>query len=96
MTALIDLKAHLNIVGDDTDDALLTAKIASAEAHTTNVIAADVPLTYDAAPADLKQAILMLAAHWYENREATIVGVSSNLVPFGYQDLVVSHRKWFF
>lgn len=95
MTALIDLRAQLNII-DDTDDALLAGKIAAAEAHTTNVTGAQTPVTYDDAPADMRQAILMLAAHWFENREATIAGMRADPVPFGFDELIASHRAWVF
>ena len=41
-------------------------------------------------------AILTLAAHWYENREATIAGMGINPVPFGYLDLCAGYRTWAF
>jgi uncharacterized phiE125 gp8 family phage protein len=40
-----------------------------------------------------KQAILMLVAHYSENREATLVGTSINEVPLGFNDLL-SLLKW--
>ena len=95
LTALADLKAQLNIT-DDADDALLERKIAAAEAAVTGDIGADDPVTYDAAPADLREAVLMLAAHLYENREAVLVGVGAEALPLGYDHLVQSHRKWVF
>jgi uncharacterized phiE125 gp8 family phage protein len=47
-------------------------------------------------PADLKQAIKMLAAHLYENREATLVGQSASVIPFGIGDLVMPYRRYVF
>lgn len=47
-------------------------------------------------PADLKSAVLMLAAHLYENREATLVGVNVQDMPMGVEEVVDSYRtRWF-
>lgn len=96
MTALLDLKAQLNIIDDDADDALLERKIAAAEASVSADIGAATPVTYGNAPADLREAILMKAAHLFENREAVLVGVSAHELPLGYADLIAPHRKWVF
>jgi len=39
-------------------------------------------------PADLKQAILILAAHWYKNREIARVGNIVSIVPRSFDSLV--------
>lgn len=76
-----EAKAHMNIVGDD-DNTLITAKIEAAEAWIGRWLAT--PLAdMGEVPADLKEAVLMLTAHFYENREATLVGISADEVPFG-------------
>lgn len=95
MTALADLKAQLNIT-DDADDALLERKIAAAEATVTGDIGAETPVAYGTAPADIGEAILMLAAHLYENREAVLVGVGAEALPLGYDHILQAHRKWVF
>lgn len=43
------------------------------------------------APPMLKQAICVLAAHFYENREAVLIGTISKEQPLAYQVLVNSH-----
>jgi uncharacterized phiE125 gp8 family phage protein len=48
-----------------------------------------------AVPAALKQAILFLAAHWYENREATSDTPLVN-VPNTFIDLLADYREWGF
>lgn len=96
MTALIDLKAQLNLIDDDADDALLERKVAAAEASVSADIGAVTPVNYDNAPADLREAILMKAAHLFENREAVVVGISAQELPLGYADLIAPHRKWVF
>lgn len=94
MPALEDLKQHLNVIGDD-DDTLLSGKIAAAEAHVANHIGEDA-VTYTDAEAPIKEAILQLAAHLYENREAALVGMSASELPFGFHDLLTPYRKWSF
>ena len=44
--------------------------------------------TSGSTPERLKQAIYLLAAHWYENREASIIGVSVNDLPYGVKSLI--------
>ncbi len=43
-------------------------------------------------PAAIRQAILMLAAHWYENREAAVVGTITTDLPFAVSALIGPHR----
>lgn len=96
MTALSDLKAQLNIIDDNADDDLLIRKIAAAEASVSADIGAVTPVIYGDAPADLQEAILMKAAHLFENREAVLVGINATELPLGYSDLIAPHRKWVF
>ena len=46
----------------------------------------------DNVPQTLKQAILILIAHWYENREETIVGTTVERVPDAYDALIANHK----
>lgn len=89
-----DAKAHMNIVGTD-DDTLIASKIDAAEAWIDRWLAAPMA-DMEAVPADLQQAVLMLAAHFYENREATLVGISAEDVPLGVWDILNQHREWSF
>jgi hypothetical protein len=98
VTALAALKANLNITGD-ADDELLADKIDASIAFTSHQLgirADDDPLEWDTAAPDLRQALLMLAGHWHENREATLVGVGVDMVPLGYHDVLLAHRRWVF
>lgn len=45
-------------------------------------------------PPELRAAITMQVGHLYENREASIVGVSAQVTPMGYDDLVEPFRIW--
>ena len=91
--SLASLKAHLNIT-DDADDALLTDKLAAASEWVSKftAILADSPEI----PAPVLEAIRMLAAHLYENREATLIGVTAQTLPFGMLDMLSPYRAWVF
>jgi uncharacterized phiE125 gp8 family phage protein len=43
-------------------------------------------------PKGLQAALLTLLRHWYENREAVIVGSSANEIPMGTQYMMMPHR----
>ncbi|SHO52855.1 head-tail connector protein [Desulfopila aestuarii] len=50
----------------------------------------------DKVPEDLRQAIQLLAAHWYEVREAVVVGTTVRKVPFAVDALIGPWkvRRW--
>lgn len=85
-----ELKAQLNL-DHDLDDALLSHQIEAAEAHVASFIGS--PLTAPL-PAAIRQAVLMLAAYWYETRETAQAGGAPSAVPFGVYDLLQPHRVW--
>jgi uncharacterized phage protein (predicted DNA packaging) len=93
---LTDLKAHLNVTFA-TDDALITGKIAAAESWIAIFTGENWP-SVSADPVDdaLKEAIRQLAAHLYANREASLIGVTSQELPFGLLDLLTPYRAWAF
>lgn len=86
-------KAHLNIT-IDADDALLTDKLAAAKAWVSSYTAADPDA--DTAPAPIREAVLQLTAHLYQNREASLVGVTAMALPFGFLDLLAPYRAFAF
>jgi uncharacterized phiE125 gp8 family phage protein len=46
-------------------------------------------------PASLRQAMLLLIGHWYENREQAITsGAQALSVPFGYAELIANYRVY--
>ena len=91
---LSDLKAHLNITVTS-DDGLIQAKIDAAEGWIAAYTGEDWPPA-DPVPDALKEAIRQLAAHLYENREATLVGITAQQLPFGLLDLLAPYRAWAF
>lgn len=45
-------------------------------------------------PQDVRNAILMLVAHWYEHRETVSLGIEAREVPMAYNYIVNSLRCW--
>lgn len=93
IVSLEDQKKHMNVDFDD-DDALISDKIDASESYTTALVGVDIA-SMSPVPAALKQAIMMFAAHLYENREATSFDGRSGETPFGYLSLIAPYRRWF-
>ena len=104
--ALEEAKAHLRVEFSD-DDAYISALITAAreyvEAFQNRLIAvrnyeegekASEGERIEPAGAMERQAMLLLIGHWYANREAVTVGVSSSEVPIAATDLLYFNRKW--
>lgn len=90
MVTLADVKAELGIISND-DDALISSKIEAATAYVEHEIGYQIP----AHPAaDLLAAIKMIACHFYENREASVVGISAQVLPMGVADILRNNRNY--
>jgi len=48
---------------------------------------------YSAAPEEIAHAMLMLVGHFYENRNASVVGESGSELPFSVNALICNHRR---
>jgi uncharacterized phiE125 gp8 family phage protein len=47
-------------------------------------------------PQTVRHALLMLVAHWYENRENELIGTISKTLPFGFEDLLnIERNSWY-
>ncbi len=88
-----ELRQHLNLEPGFEPDALLGRKIAAAESWISAYVGEPIG-ELETVPAALVEAALQLAAHLYENREATLVGVSAAELPFGVVDLIRPFRVW--
>lgn len=67
----------------------------STQAGTVNAVTITYVAGYGAAsavPDDIKQALLMRVAHWYEHREEVIVGTSGSEVPAAVMSLLWPYR----
>lgn len=97
------LKQQLNATGipGTDDDALIERKIKAAQDHIERLLGFKIEETYggtdqDPIPPALVEAVCQLAAHWYENREATLVGVNGQELPFGVWQIVNEYREYSF
>lgn len=94
-----ELKQQVNVDHDDDDNLLLTY---SSAAKTTIENYINRKLYEDSVPDDcsngmvinnvIKVAILMLVAHWYDNRGAVAVNSSAVVLPLAYQMLINPYR----
>ena len=101
VVTLADLKDQLSFTDDigNVDDALLTRKLAAAEAHVERMLGFNMVEHFgsvEAVPAPLQEAVCQLAAWWYEQREAAVVGATVNSVPFSVQEIVAEYREYSF
>ena len=94
------LKKHVHADDFTADDTYLQHLLDAAEAHVigmTNRTAAElmVPGSSEGTavlPVQLQQAVIMLAGHWYNQREA-VSGVQMAEVPYSLQALVKPFRQ---
>lgn len=90
IVSLHDMKAHLRVEHSD-DDAQILDALAAAQGVVESWCG---PLDdfADGVPAALVQAMKMLVAHFYENREATLMEGRGTEMLFGFFDLIDPHR----
>ena len=48
----------------------------------------------DPIPLRLKQAMLLMVGHFYNNRESTVMGVSITKLPMGYDELISAYKNY--
>lgn len=83
------------------DDMLIARKIEAAQNHVERLLGFKIEEEFggedqEEIPPALIEAVCMLVAHWYENREASLVGVSAQELPFGVAEIVREYREWTF
>lgn len=101
--ATIDqLKDQLSFTDDlgSGDDTLLTRLLDAAQDHVERHLGILIEETYggvgqDPVPPSLVQAVLLLAAHWYEHREGASEGAVRE-IPFGVREIITEYREFTF
>ncbi len=94
LVSLALFKKHVRADDFADDDEYLQHLLAAAEESVvtaTNRTADDIVGCYGEFPAPLKHAVMMLAAHWYNQRES-VSGVQMHEVPDALQALVKPYR----
>ncbi|ABE62539.1 Uncharacterized phage protein [Nitrobacter hamburgensis X14] len=93
---LEELKAHCNVDFAD-DDAALQDYLDGASEYIRPFLVddpeADVPPSTPSA--DLRQATLLIASSWYQQREASI-DATLREIPFGAREIINNIRSWNF
>lgn len=91
---LAEIKLHCRIEPDQTvEDTELEQFEMAAHIHTENVLRYEIDATVGE---NIKQAMLMLIAHWYRSREAVTTGRTMMGIPtpFGYMELLYGERDY--
>lgn len=101
IATLEDLKDQLAFTDDigDADDRLLQQKLDAAQNHVERLLGFRIEAEFggvdqDPVPPVLVEAVLQLAAHWYDNREAGAEAVRE--LPFGVREIVTEYREFTF
>ena len=81
------VREHLRVDHNEEDE-LIEHYIEASEAHLTSI---GVDLDQDPLPSSIELAILLLVAHFYENREAA--GKPMSKTPIGVSTLVAPYRE---
>ncbi|WP_114966810.1 head-tail connector protein [Alkalilacustris brevis] len=94
------LQAQLNITLPD-DDSLLQDKLTAAQGHIERLLGYRIEEQFggedqEPVPEPLCEAVLQLAAWWYEQREAAITGTIVAPSPHSVADIVQEYREWSF
>lgn len=63
------------------------------DALTVEVVAGFGTVASGLVPPTIKQAILVLVCHWFENRETVVIGAEPRSVPFMFDTLIAPHRR---
>ncbi|MCO5139289.1 MULTISPECIES: head-tail connector protein [unclassified Shinella] len=92
------LKEQLRVDFDD-DDATIGRKIAAAQDLIERHLGFKIEDEFGGAgqeeiPPALVEAVCQLVGHWFENREAVIVGVNAQELPLNVRDIIREYRNW--
>ncbi len=95
---LEEVKAHLRVGSDNSEDALITTYITAAreyvEGYQNRVyLSSDEAVEAETMTGIEKAACLLLIGHWYENRQAVVLGTPPSEVPFAVKALLDIRRN---
>ncbi|MCG7626049.1 head-tail connector protein [Epibacterium sp. Ofav1-8] len=93
--ALENMKLHLGVPADDPGhDLLIAGYVDAAEDHVLRHLRRDLDEEFpEGWPPSVLQAIRLLVAHWYSNREAVAPGVMAE-VPYGVKAMLAPYREF--
>ena len=102
IVTLEEVRDQLSMEGvGDHDDALIGQKIDAAQAHLERLLGYAIEDEFGGEdqpeiPEPLREAVMQLAAWWYSQREAGLVGHRVEVAPYSVQEIVAEFREWSF
>ena len=95
---LAEVKTHLRVGSDTSEDSLITTYITAAREYVEGYqnriyLSADEEVTAETMTCVEKAACLLLIGHWYENRQAVVLGTPPSDVPFAVKALLDMRRN---
>ena len=95
---LAEVKTHLRVGSDTSEDSLITTYITAAREYVEGYqnriyLSADEEVTAETMTGIEKAACLLLIGHWYENRQAVVLGTPPSEVPFAVKALLDIKRN---
>ena len=95
---LAEVKTHLRVGSDNSEDALITTYITAAREYVEGYqnriyLSTDEEVTAETMTGIEKAACLLLIGHWYENRQAVVLGTPPSEVPFAVKALLDIKRN---
>jgi len=95
---LAEVKTHLRVGSDTSEDSLITTYITAAREYVEGYqnriyLSTDEEVTAETMTGLEKAACLLLIGHWYENRQAVVLGTPPSEVPFAVKALLDIRRN---
>ena len=95
---LAEVKTHLRVGSDTSEDSLITTYITAAreyvEGYQNRVyLSSDEAVEAETMTGIERAACLLLIGHWYENRQAVVLGTPPSEVPFAVKALLDIRRN---
>ena len=95
---LAEVKTRLRVGSDTSEDSLITTYITAAREYVEGYqnriyLSTDEEVTAETMTGIEKAACLLLIGHWYENRQAVVLGTPPSEVPFAVKALLDIKRN---
>ena len=95
---LAEVKTHLRVGSDTSEDSLITTYITAAREYVEGYqnriyLSTDEEVTAETMTGIEKAACFLLIGHWYENRQAVVLGTPPSEVPFAVKALLDIRRN---
>lgn len=91
MVSLQEFKDFVRIAHDE-EDASAERMVDAANSYVRGLVD---PGDDYVVPADVKQATLLIASHWWEHRETAMPDILAD-IPFNASAILINHRQWAF